>query len=172
MRHARLTAGATGLFALTLTLALALALSGGEATAQDAAAAATPVETLDGAQDWHPFSRSTVRIYMADVKSLTVEGDITRVTIAKPPLQGAPGDYSHAREVVEFRCADKQSRSTTETEYGPDGAPGDRYEDPSPWDAYSDSSRDGFLAGIVCDGERAPAPTWPTIMAWVDAGRK
>lgn len=154
---------------------LTLGATGGTGLAQDAtapAAVAPVVEELMGEQDWHPFSRSAVRIYMADVKSLTLEGDVTRVTVAKPPLQGEAGDYSRAEEVVEFKCGAKQSRSTTETEYGPDGVRIDQYEDPSPWEPYGETSRDAFLAAIVCDGERAPAPTWPSIRAWVDAGRK
>jgi hypothetical protein len=131
-----------------------------------------PVESLPVEQDWHPFSRSSLRIYMADVKGISTVGDVTRVSVAKPALQGEAGDYSYAEEVVEFRCAIKQSRSTTETEYGPDGALVDQYEDPSPWEGYSEASRDAFLASVVCDGERAPPPTWSSIRAWVDAGRR
>lgn len=150
-----------------------LVLMAGAANAQDGQASPSEsIETLSVEQDWHPFSRSAVRIYMADVKGLITVGDVTRVTVAKPPLQGDAGDYSHAQEVVEFKCAIKQSRSTTETEFGPDGSQIDQYEDPSPWEPYSETSRDAFLAGIVCDGERAPAPTWPSIKAWVDAGRR
>lgn len=154
------------------SLALVTVLAG-TANAQDLQAAPpAAVEDLAVEQDWHPFSRSTVRIFMADVKGFTTIGDVTRVNVAKPPLQGEAGDYSHAVEVVEFRCAIKQSRSTTEIEYGPDGALVDQYEDPSPWESYTDTSRDAYLAGVVCDGQRAPAPTWPSIRAWVDNGRR
>lgn len=157
------------------SLAVMVFMAGGANAqgAQDAQAASTaPAEALAVEQDWHPFSRSTVRIFMANVNGLTTVGDVTRVTVAKPPFEGAPGDYSYAEEVVEFKCALRQSRSTTETEYGPDGTQIDQYEDPSPWEAYSATSRDAYLAGVVCDGERAPAPTWPSIRAWIDAGRR
>ena len=150
-----------------------LVFMGSAAVAQDGpASSSAAIETLSIEQDWHPFSRSALRIYMADVKGISTVGDVTRVSVAKPPLQGAAGDYSYAEEVVEFKCALKQSRSTTETEYGPDGTLVDQYEDPSPWEAYSETSRDAFLANVVCNGERAPPPTWPSIRAWVDAGRR
>lgn len=137
-----------------------------------AGAAAAQDIVLDGSQDWHPFSRSAVRIYMADMKGLTTEGDVQRVTLAVLPVQGAPGDYSHNEEIVEFRCAAKESRSIASLEFGADGALTDRYDDASSWETYSPNGRDGFLAGLVCDGDRANPPTWPSIRAWVDGGRK
>jgi len=150
-----------------------MTLMAGTAGAQDMQTSpSAPVESLPVEQDWHPFSRSSIRIYMADVKSIATMEDVTRVSVAKPSLQGQPGDYSYAVEVVEFKCAIKHSRSTTETEFGPEGTQIDQYEDPSPWEPYSITSRDAFLASVVCDGERAPPPTWPSIKAWVDAGRR
>ncbi|MGA0545343.1 hypothetical protein ACO2Q1_08720 [Brevundimonas sp. VNH65] len=143
---------------------LALAMAGGGAAAQD--------EVLDGAQDWHPFSRSAVRLYMAEMKGMVTEGDVHRVTLAVVPLQGEAGDYSHSEEIVEFRCAAKESRSVAAMDFGADGVQTDRYDDASSWEAYNPNGRDGFLAGLVCDGNRANPPTWPSIKAWVDAGRK
>jgi hypothetical protein len=150
-------AAGAALFAATLLLA-------GGASAQD--------EVLDGGQDWHPFSRSATRIYMADMKSMVADGDVSRVTLAVLPVQADAGDYTHNEEVVEFRCGPKQSRSTVTIEYGADGAVAARYDDVSEWDAYNPNGRDGFLAGLVCDGNRANPPTWPSIKAWVDGGRR
>lgn len=121
--------------------------------------------------DWHPFSSNAARIYMADVQTIVIEGDVRRVQVAKPPLQGEPGDYSHSVETVEFRCGAKESRSTTEIQYGPDGAETERYEDPTAWEPYRPESRDGYLANLVCDTERS-ANNVPSVKAWVDAGRK
>ncbi|MGQ3113683.1 MAG: hypothetical protein ACT6RD_14460, partial [Brevundimonas sp.] len=113
----------------TAVLAMAAGmLVAGTALAQTAPADQGPVEVLNtpgsqpapnpvapGAEhDWHPFSSNAMRVYMADVQTIVIDGDVRRVQVAKPPLQGAPGDYSHAVEVVEFRCDAKQSRSTTE----------------------------------------------------------
>lgn len=145
--------------------AMALTAGAGVAKAQD-------VVVLDGSQDWHPFSRSAVRIYMADMMSIVAEGDVQRVTLAVLPLEGAAGDYTHNEEVVEFRCASQQSRSTASIEFGADGSQEARYDDASEWEAYNPNGRDGFLSGLICEGNRAPPPTWPSIKAWVDAGRK
>ena len=156
-----------------------LALCGGVAQAQNTPSAPPAEEVLaaPGApapaaeHDWHPFSSNAMRIYMADMQTVVTEGDVKRVQVAKPPLQGAPGDYSHAVEVVEFRCAAKESRSTTEIQYGPDGKETERYDDPTAWEPYRAESRDGYLANLVCGDERSSINV-PSIKAWVDAGRK
>lgn len=151
--------------------------AGGYAVAQEevltSPGAAVPAPTPGGRaeHDWHPFSSNSARIYMADVQTIVVEGDVSRVQVAKPPLQGEPGDYSHAVEVVEFRCGAKESRSTTEIQYGADGAETERYEDATTWEPYQPNSRDGFLAALVCNTERS-LNNVPSIKAWVDAGRK
>ena len=31
---------------------------------------------------------------------------------------------------------------------------------------YAGNGRDGFLSGLVCDGNVANPPTWPSIRAW------
>jgi len=131
--------------------------------------AATPATAAE--HDWHPFSSNAARIYMADVQTIVVEGDVSRVSVAKPPLQGEPGDYTHAVEVVEFRCSARESRSTTEIQYGPDGAETERYDDATAWEPYRQESRDGFLANLVC-GEERSSNNVPSVKAWVDAGRK
>ncbi len=162
-------------------LATSLIMGMGSALAQTAPAQA-PVEVPAGSgaaqtattgaeHDWHPFSSNAARIYMADVRNIVVEDGVSRVSVAKPPLHGAPGDYSHAVEVVEFRCATKESRSTTEIQYGPDGAETERYDDPTAWESYRPDTRDGYLANLVCGDERS-SNNVPSIKTWVDAGRK
>lgn len=170
----------------TAVLAMAAGmLVAGTALAQTAPADQGPVEVLNtpgsqpapnpvapGAEhDWHPFSSNAMRVYMADVQTIVIDGDVRRVQVAKPPLQGAPGDYSHAVEVVEFRCDAKQSRSTTEIQYGPDGTETERYDDPTAWEPYRPESRDGYLSNLVCGDERS-SNNVPSVKAWVDAGRK
>lgn len=164
MKFSSMTRAAAGPATPVLAALVLGGLAIGPASAQS--------EVLDGAQEWHPFSRSAVRIYMADIKGLAATGDVSRVTIAVVPLEGAAGDYTHAEEIVEFRCAAKQSRSVAALEFGADGAQSDRYDDASDWEAYSPNGRDGFLAGLVCDGNRASPPLWPSIKAFIDAGRK
>ena len=56
-------------------------------------------------------------------------------------------------------------------EYGPDGAEVDRYPDESDWVSARAGTIPGILKEIACDGVRANPPTWPTVRAFIEAGR-
>lgn len=132
------------------------------------AAGATPA----AAENWHPFSRSPNNVFMADVDSIAVNGDITAVRVVTAPLRGAPGDYSHSIETYEFQCAANKWRTAGMVDYGPDGAETDRYpEEGAAWEAVRPNTAPDFLHNIVCEGARALPPVWPTLKAFVDAGR-
>lgn len=159
---------------LTALIGLAAA---GAAQAQDAPPEAQ-TETLaapaaPATADWHPFSRSPTRVYMVDVGGMAVREGVATARIARVPLDAVEAaDYSHVAEDFELRCDTGESRTTVTTEYGPDGVQIDQYEDPSPWEAIRENSLDEYLKGVVCDGNRSPPPTWPTIQAFIDAGRR
>lgn len=162
----------TGFAILAVAVLSAAGLTSAQAqTAQPAAGAqAAPAPARE---DWNAFSRSSSRVYLTNVGSIATVGDVTSIQIALVPLRGAAGDLSHSRENVEFKCAAKQSRTVSTTEYGPDGVQTDNYDDSAAeWDAYSSTSRDAYLSAIACDGQRAAPPTWQSIKAYVDAGRK
>jgi hypothetical protein len=158
-----------------LPAALVLGLAAGTAMAQDAPAPApAPAPTEQAApsgENWNPFSSSTVKIYMADVNGIVTTGDVVSARVAKVPLQGAAGDYSYAVDQIEMRCGAKQSRLVASTEYGPDGAQTDHFDDAEDWGPYAPDTRDGYLAQLICDGDRG-ATTWPSIKAFINAGRK
>jgi hypothetical protein len=146
--------------------------AGGTAMAQDATpAAAAPAQATTLTEDWNPFSRSAVKVYMANVNGFVTTGDVVSVTVAKVPLDGRPGDYSYAADQIEMRCSAKQSRLAYSIEYGPNGVQTDRFDDPEEWAPYAPETRDAYLAQLVCDGDRASPPTWPSIKAFIDAGR-
>lgn len=161
--------------------AIAVGLTaGGTAMAQDAAPAATPAqtETLQAdpvqdisTEDWNPYSRSNVRVYMANVKDFVTAGDVVSVSVAKVPLAGAAGDYSYAVDHMEMRCAAKQSRLVYSIEYGPDGVQTDRFDNPEEWGPYAPDTPDAYLAQLVCDGDRT-TQRYPSIKAFVDGGRQ
>ncbi|NBW09475.1 MAG: hypothetical protein EBR82_15775 [Caulobacteraceae bacterium] len=155
---------------LKIATAAAVLVAAGTAMAQDAAPAPA-TQAAPAGEDWNPFSRSAVKIYMTDVNSFTTAGDITHAKVARVPLDAAAGDHSYAVDEIEMRCAAKQSRTVTTTEYGPDGVQSDRYDTGEDWGPYAAESRDGYLSQIVCDGDRANPPTWPSIKAFIDAGR-
>jgi hypothetical protein len=125
------------------------------------------------AESWHPFSRTPNNVFMANVDSITVNGEITSVLVATAPRNGDAGDYSHSVETFEFRCGDRSTwRTAGVVEYGPDGAEVDRYpEVDAAWEAVRPNTSPEYLEQIVCDGSRAQPPIWPTIKDFVDAGR-
>lgn len=129
------------------------------------------VATPATAETWHAFSRSANAAYMADVDALVTEGDITRITLAIVPLRGEAGDFSHTIDTYEFRCGPRQWRSSVSVEYGPDGVEVDRYPDESDWMSAREGTIPGILKEIACDGVRANPPTWPTVRAFIEAGR-
>lgn len=124
------------------------------------------------AETWNSFSRSERNVFMADSDSITVTGDITSVRVATAPLRGPAGDYSHSVEVYEFQCALGKWRTAGLTDYGPDGAEAGAYpENGAAWEDARPSTMPDYLKQIACDGRRAQPPTWPTIIAFIDAGR-
>ena len=125
--------------------------------------------TPAAAETWHAFSRSANSAYMAEVDSIVVEGDITRIQMAIVPLRGEAGDMSHTVDTYEFKCGPKQWRSTLSIEYGPDGVETGRYPDEGDWLNARDGTIPGILKEIACDGVRANPPHWPTISAFVEA---
>ena len=132
------------------------------------AAIATPA----AAESWHSFSRSQLNVFMADVDSIAANGEITTVRVATTPLTGDAGDYSHTVETYEIQCASGRWRTAGVVEYGPDGAEVDRYpEEGAAWETLLPNTSPDFLKQIACDGSRAQPPIWPTIKAFVDAGR-
>ena len=149
--------------------------AGGTAMAQDAAPAATPAQTepaqaLASGEDWNPFSRSEVKVYMTNVNGFVTTGDVTSVTVAKVALNGGAGDYSYAADQIEVRCSAKQSRLVYSSEYGPNGVQTDRFDDAEEWAPYAPETRDAYLAQLVCDGDRTTT-SYPSIKAFIDAGR-
>ena len=110
---------------------------------------------------------------MADVDSITVNGEVTSVRVATAPRIGEAGDYSHMIETFEFRCGPSSTwRAAGMIEYGPDGAEVDAYpEEDAAWEDIQPNTSPDFLEQIVCDGLRAEPPIWPSIKDFVDAGR-
>lgn len=125
------------------------------------------------AETWHPFSRTPNNVFMADIDSITVNGEITSVRVATASRAGDAGDYSHSVEIFEFQCgASSKWRTAGIVEFGPDGVETDRYpEEGATWEAVRPNTSPDYLEQMVCDGSRSQPPVWPTIKDFVDAGR-
>ncbi len=129
--------------------------------------------TQAAAETWHPYSRSTGTVFMADVDSIVVNGDITTVLVATVARAGDAADYSHTIETFEFQCgASSKWRTVGMVEYGAEGEETGRYpEEGAEWESIRANTSPDYLEQIVCDGSRAQPPIWPTIKDFVDAGR-
>lgn len=125
------------------------------------------------AESWHPYSRSPNNVFMADVDSIAVNGEITTVRVATAPRTGDAGDYSHTVETYEFQCGARSKwRTAGLVEYGPDGAEIGNYpEDGATWEDVRPNTSPDYLEQIACDGSRAQPPIFATIKDFVDAGR-
>lgn len=133
-----------------------------------AAVLATPVI----AETWNPYSRTAARAYLADSDSITTVDGVTSIRAASTPMNAAAGDMSHTRETYEFRCSADKWRTAGATDYEPDGSEGESYpEEGAEWENIRPNTIPAFLKQIACDGARAEGATWPTVQAFIEAGR-
>lgn len=124
------------------------------------------------AETWQAFSRSANNAFMADADSIVTEGDITSIKVATVPRQGESGDLSHSIETYQFRCGANQWRTAGIVEFGPDGSEMDQYpEVDAEWEPLRRDTMPNYLKEIACDGARAVPPHWPSIQAFIEAGR-
>ncbi|MDB5421765.1 MAG: hypothetical protein JWR59_1712 [Brevundimonas sp.] len=134
-----------------------------------AEAVAVPAAT---SEDWNAVSRSATRVYLVDVNSIKANGGVSAINLARVPLNAAnPADHSYTLVAMEFRCASKESRAVTETDHDEAGAALDPYTTGEEFSPYSAEALDGYIAAVVCDSARGEPPTFPSIAAFIDAGR-
>lgn len=135
-------------------------------------AAAGIAGSAAAAEDWNVFSRSARTVYLADVGGISTLGDDTTIRIARVPIEGAAGDYSHTQEDIALRCAAKQSRVVLELEYGPDGAEIDRIENATAeWEDIAPNSLTSYIQTIACDGARGQGRNAASVKIFIDSGR-
>ena len=159
----------------TIAILAVILLSAGGAAAQTAeapppVAQATAPEVPASGESWNLFSRTPDRVYLVDLGAVVTTGDVKAVKVAVVPQQADAGDLSHSIDIYELKCDAGQSRATTSTQYGVDGALVDQYDDPSPWEAVRTGSVDQNVSTLVCN-DRVTTQIYPTIKAFIDAGR-
>ena len=124
------------------------------------------------AETWQAFSRSANNAFMADADSIATVDGVTSIKVATVPRAGEPGDFSHSVETYEFRCGASQWRTAGVVEYGPDGTEAGQFpEEGASWEPARANTMPHYLKEIACDGARAVPPHWPSIRAFVEAGR-
>lgn len=124
------------------------------------------------AQEWHSISRNAERVYLADVGGMGVVDGVTTIMVARVSRRPAsPTDYSYTADEYAYKCATNQVRPGASVEYGEDGAEANRFEDGGEWETVRPDTLDAFVKQVACDGERANPPVFPSIKAFMDAGR-
>jgi hypothetical protein len=124
------------------------------------------------AQEWHPISRNSDRVYLADVGGMGVVEGVTTIMVARVVRRpSSPTDYSYTADQYDYRCATNQVRPGASVEYGEDGAETNRFEDGGDWETVRADTLDAYVKQVACDGERANPPVFPSIRAFMDAGR-
>lgn len=124
------------------------------------------------AEEWNSVSSSARFTYLADLSSIAVVGDDTTINVARVPVQGPAGDYSHKIDAYAFRCSANQARITQELQYGADGAVSDRFPDPEAvWEDIPTDSLFAYVKGVACESLRSSDRMAPSIQAFIDGGR-
>jgi len=153
-------------------LAMAMAMVSGAVQAQDPATAPPVSEATAPPDEWHTISRNADRVYLANLGAMTRSGDVTTILVARVGRKpAAPTDYSYTADAYDYRCAANQVRPGASMEYGPDGIETSRFEDGGDWEAVRPDTLDDYVKQVACDGERAVPPVYPSIKAFMDAGR-
>lgn len=131
------------------------------------ATTATPVL----AETWHTYSRTAARAYLADVDSIATVDGVTTIRSASVPMTSPAGDISHSETTYQFECATGKWRTAGASEYEPDGTHEDYPEEGAEWETMRANTVPEFVKQIACDGSRSRSATFPTIRAFIEAGR-
>lgn len=122
------------------------------------------------AENWNLVSRSSATVFMVDVDAITQSGDAITTILARVPASGPASDLSYSAGEITIRCAANQSKPGVEILYGPDGAEQERIDDGYDFDAIARNSLDAYVKDVLCGNQRS-ATTYPTIRAFIEAGR-
>lgn len=144
------------------------------APAQESLPAETPAAepAQVAGEDWNAVSRSTTRVYMVDAQSIKTNGDVTEVRLARVPLNPESAEDRRWTLVnMAFRCAAKQSRAVSEIDHDETGAAQEPFATGEEFSPYTDDMLDAYVAAVACNGERGQPPTYPSIAAFIAAGR-
>ncbi len=152
-------------------------LGAGSVVAQDAPAQTTApaVESLSmapaAAAAWGVFSRSDTRRYLINASSVLRNGDTAEVFVARVPAEAGAGDYTHTLDQFEVRCRGRQIHVLATTDVSADGQADEPYATDEPWETINPRSFDSAIYEIACEDSQAQPPHYPSVMAYIDAGR-
>lgn len=150
----------------------ALVMAGG-AAAQDAPAAQVMAEAPMPAAgpQWGAFSRDSRMIYLVETAGISQDGDTATASIARVRRDSPAGDYSHVVDVFEIQCDGMQSRMMTSTDIEADGESGNAYPADEPWTPIRTGTFDEMVKMMACKESVPAGDLFPSIKAFIDAGR-
>lgn len=152
-------------------------LAAGGTIAQDAPAQTAPpageapAASPTAATAWGVFSRSDTRRYLIDIGSLQRNGDEVAVSVARVATDAAAGDYTHTLDRFEVRCRASQIHVVTTTDVSADGQADEPFATDEPWEAINPRSFDAAIHEIACENSEPQQPHYPSVKAYIDAGR-
>ncbi len=121
--------------------------------------------------DWRAFSRSTTSVSLIAGGSLETQGEDVLVRVARVPLNGAPGDYSHVLDIFGVRCDAEQTHLVSSAEAYEDGELTEAFDADEPWSDVAPGTFDEGVFQIGCGRARATGTSFDSVKAYVDAGR-
>lgn len=124
----------------------------------------------DGPQ-WRAFSRGASSLYLIDPASVSRDGGETHISVARVPAVAPPGDYSHIVDGFAILCDADQSRVKASAEAYEDGELGEAVPADEPWGDIRAGSFDEGVQQIACGDASPVAAPFPSIRAYIDAGR-
>lgn len=143
--------------------------------AQDAPQPPATAEVMDAAAptgpDWWIFPRSVDRSYLIDVGSIMRTGEELTVDVARVKRSGDAGDYSRSQDRFGVRCDANQARVDLTMDIFEDGEPTEAYATDEDWAAIEPGSLEDGVRQVACPDARPPGPSFPSIKAYIDAGR-
>lgn len=137
-----------------------------------AAAALAVLAGPAAAESWRIANASATTAYLVDMDSMGVDGDAGTLRVARVRFSPAEaGDKSHSVDHFAIRCDANESRVNRIDEVGPDGVTAESYDEDVGFDAIPPNSFDATVKAIVCDMNVPAEPSWPTVLAYMEAGR-
>lgn len=163
-------AAAVAVFAGGLTLAGAVMAQDAPPAPQEEILTAPPPAEAEG-PSWAQFSQSASSNFLINGGEIETVGDEVRVTVARVPKAGDPADYSHVIDVFAVRCDAGQSHLVSSAEAYEDGEVTEAFDADEPWADIQEGSFDAALREIGCGRARASGDSFPSVKAYIDAGR-
>lgn len=133
--------------------------------------ALTSPATAAGGPQWRVFSESDAMLYLADMSSVVTDGENSSVTIARVRKTKPAGDFSHTVDAFAVRCEANETRAVTSTEVFEDGVESETYDTDEPWTPVEPRTFDHAVRDIACGVMEPGRDPFPSVKAYIEAGR-